>query len=95
MEKHENNKNNIGIVGKEVNLIKMDLSLYKEDNKNKLENFWNIISFSEWNDIIEILKHNISDYRKEKFSFTIIISLGLFRQRAENKNKPITSKFRR
>ena len=76
MEKHENNKNNIGIVGKEVNLIKMDLSLYKEDNKKKLENFWNIISFSEWNDIIEILKNNISDYRKEKFSFTIIISLG-------------------
>lgn len=30
MEKHENNKNNIGIVGKEVNLIKMDLSLYKK-----------------------------------------------------------------
>ena len=76
MEKHENNKNNIGIVGKDVNQIKMDLSLYKEDNKKKLENFWNIISFSEWNDIIEILKNNISDYRKEKFSFTIIISLG-------------------
>ena len=70
----EANANNICLVGKDVNIIKKELSLYKEDNQNKLENFWNIIS-CDWSDIIEILKSKISDYNNEKFSFTIIVSL--------------------
>ena len=70
----ENFKNNICIVGKDVNKIKEELDLFREENKKKIENNWDIFSCG-WDNIIELIKSKNTDYKKEKFSFTIIISL--------------------
>ena len=72
----ENYKNNICIVGKDVNIIKKELNLYKDDNRKKIENFWDIISCNDWNNITEILKGKITAFKEGKFSFTIIVSLS-------------------
>ena len=72
----ETYKNNICIVDKDVNTIKKELDLYEEKNKKKIENFWDVVSCNDWNNIIEILKSKISSYKGEKFSFTLIISLS-------------------
>lgn len=61
-------KSNICIVDKDVNTIKKELDLYEEKNKKKIENFWDVVSCNDWNNIIEILKSKISSYNliKEK-----------------------------
>ena len=72
MEKY---KNNICIVGKDVNTIQKELNLFEENNITKIENFWNVIS-CDWEEVIEIIKSSNTDYKNEKFSLTIIFSLN-------------------
>ena len=71
MEKY---KNNICIVGKDIKIIQKELNLVKEDQIDKIENFWNVI-LCDWKDVIEKIKSYNIGLKIEKFSLTIIFSL--------------------
>ena len=88
----ENFKNNICIVGKDVNKIKEELDLFREENKKKIENNWDIFSCG-WDNIIELIKSKNTDYKKEKFSFTIIISLDNLDDKQNDQKAPVNILF--
>ena len=77
-------KNNICLVGKDIDIIRKDLNLFKDKNQEKIENNWNIIS-CDWKDIIQNIKKYNSDFSNELFSFTIIISLDKLNNEQKDK----------
>ena len=78
-------KNNICLLGENLSLIKKKLDLFQDNNANKIQNLWNIISFelkynqerkdTVMNKIIDSLKEKNKKYSKLIYSYTIIYSL--------------------
>ena len=87
-------KNNICLLGENLSLIKKKLDLFQDNNANKIQNLWNIISFelkynqerkdTVMNKIIDSLKEKNKKYSKLIYSYTIIYSLENFNEEKEN-----------
>ena len=87
--------NNICLIGENVDLIKKKLDLERDENVNKIQNLWNIISYEIkekpekeinqiFEEIIESIKKEIEiKYTKKKYSYTIIYSLNNFNKQKE------------
>ena len=60
-------KNNICLLGENVNLLQEHLDLIQDNNINKIENLWNIISFElkDKNKVIENILDQIIDSIKQ------------------------------
>ena len=95
--------NNICIIGKKINKIIKELGLFKEKNKEKLENNWIISSYNiNNNEEIEQIYNKIitnindmkekSDFSEEIFSYTIIYSLDDLKKNKNEKDN-ITKLF--
>lgn len=96
--------NNICIIGKNTDKIIEKLDLFKENNKEKLENRWYISSYNiNNNEEIEQIYNKIitnindmkekSDFSEEIFSYTIIYSLDDLKKNKNEKDN-ITKLFK-
>ena len=75
-------KNNICLLGENVDLLQKELDLIQDKNIDKIENLWNIISFelkdknkeidTIFDQVIDSLKQQNKKYSKKIFSYTII-----------------------
>ena len=87
-------ENNICLIGKNIDSIKVKLDLNKDNNENRIQNLWNIILFEKGNEenmdnvfkkVIDSLKEKNKKYSNKIYSYTIIYSLEEFN---ENQRKP-------
>ena len=96
-------KNNICLLGENVNLLQKDLDLIQDKNIDKIENLWNIISFELkdknkeidiiFDKVIDSLKQQNKKYSKKIFSYTIIYALDIFNEEKENYLKSLLNKI--
>ena len=96
-------KNNICLLGENVNLLQQDLDLIQDKNIDKIENLWNIISFELkdknkeidiiFDKVIDSLKQQNKKYSKKIFSYTIIYALDIFNEEKENYLKSLLNKI--
>ena len=86
-------ENNICLIGKNIDSIKVKLDLNKDNNENRIQNLWNIILFEKGNEenmdnvfkkVIDSLKVKNKKYSNKIYSYTIIYSLEEFNENQEN-----------
>ncbi len=86
-------ENNICLIGKNIDSIKVKLDLNKDNNENRIQNLWNIILFEKGNEenmdkvfnkVIDSLKEKNKKYSNKIYSYTIIYSLEEFNINQEN-----------
>ena len=91
----EEYKDNICLIGRNIDIIKSKLHLEKNQNKKKLEDFWNISSYeikdnlqvnNIFDEILKVIQELIkkSTYGSKKFSYTIIYELNEISQEKKN-----------
>jgi GTP-binding protein EngB required for normal cell division len=95
-------KNNICLIGKDIEHIKAKLDLIKDDNKDKIQNLWNIISFEKRNGedmnsifdgVVSSLKEQNKKYSMKTYSYTIIYSLEKFNAEQERHLKALLNQI--
>jgi len=96
-------KNNICLLGENVDLLQKELDLIQDKNIDKIENLWNIISFelkdknkeidTNFDQVIDSLKQQNKKYSKKIFSYTIIYALDILNEEKENYLKSLLNKI--
>jgi len=96
-------KNNICLLGENVDLLQKELDLIQDKNIDKIENLWNIISFelkdknkeidTIFDQVIDSLKQQNKKYSKKIFSYTIIYALDILNEEKENYLKSLLNKI--
>lgn len=95
-------KNNICLIGKNIEDIKVKLDLIKDENKDRIQNLWNIISFEKRNGedmnsifdrVVSSLKEQNKKYSMKTYSYTIIYSLEKFDKEQESHLKTLLTKI--
>ena len=95
-------KNNICLIGKNIEDIKVKLDLIKDENKDRIQNLWNIISFEKRNGedmnsifdgVVSSLKEQNKKYSMKTYSYTIIYSLEKFNEKQERHLKALLNQI--
>ena len=95
-------KNNICLIGKNIEDIKVKLDLIKDENKDRIQNLWNIISFEKRNGenmksifdgVVSSLKEQNKKYIMKTYSYTIIYSLEEFNAEQERDLKALLNQI--
>ena len=95
-------KNNICLIGENIESIKEKLDLIKDENINRIQNLWNIISFEKgngedmvnvFNKVIDSLKEQNKKYSRKIYSYTIIYSLEVFNEKQESNLKTLLTEI--
>ena len=95
-------ENNICLIAKNIEPIKVKLDLIKDENKDRIQNLWNIISFEKRNGedmdiifskVISSLKEQNKKYTNKTYSYTIIYSLEEFNAEQEGYLKTLLTEI--